>query len=103
MCSRFIGFIKDNNGMGPGTESERIALLKATIKKYEGKRVRSRSGEETVITRVFPNKVDEVLMDKSCHPSVQLFSPFLLSHTVAGKGGKKQGTHSCVSRVTLLE
>lgn len=103
MCSRFIGFIKENNGMGPGTESERIALLKATMKKYEGKRVRLRSGEETVITRIFPKTRNDVWLNKRCHGYSETFSPFLASYTRIGASDGKQGTYSHLSSVTLLE
>ena len=103
MCSRFIGFIKENNGMGPGTESERIALLKATKKKYEGKKARLRDGQETVITRIFPKTMGEVLENKMAHGNSESFSPFLASHTVIGANGRKQGVYSHFSYIALLE
>ncbi|OHA18348.1 MAG: hypothetical protein A3H57_00465 [Candidatus Taylorbacteria bacterium RIFCSPLOWO2_02_FULL_43_11] len=103
MCSRFIGFIKENNGLGPETESERIAFLKATQQKYEGKRAQLRDGQETVITRIYPKTRDEVLLNKEMHSNSKNISPFLASLTIIGTDGTKKGISSHLAYITLLE
>ena len=103
ICSRFIGFIKENNGRGAATPNERAAELRAAQQKYEGKKIRLlKNSFETVVTRVFPKNEAEVLNEKRSHSEVGQTFPFLISYTIVD-GSRKKGVYGCISSVVLLE